>query len=76
VKKSITLEKGESVALFQVGILNQGTIIGFRPLTETAKQWFDDNVHSDGWQWLGGVLWVDQRMARDLIIGLQDAELV
>lgn len=53
-----------------IRIINQGTVTGMRPLSEEAKQWMDDNVHSEGWQWLGKTLWVDHRYVDNLIDGM------
>jgi hypothetical protein len=60
----------------QVDIIDQGTLVGFSPRTEEAKQWFADNVASEGWQWMGSTLWVDHRMAGPLIDGLAGEGLV
>jgi hypothetical protein len=48
---------------------DEGTLTGFEPVTEAAQEWFDENVQSEGWQWLGGILWVDHRFANALIEG-------
>jgi len=48
-------------------IADQGTIFLIRPLNEAARQWLDENVVSEPWQWLGGALCVDIRCARNLI---------
>lgn len=53
-----------------VRIIPQGTLIGFMPVSEAAKQWFEHNVQSDDWQWLGSVLWVEHRPAEELAIEL------
>jgi hypothetical protein len=53
-----------------IRIINQGTMTGVLPLTEQASQWVDDNVQSEGWQWLGKILWVDHRMVDALIDGM------
>ena len=59
-----------------VTLLDQGSLIGFKPISDAAQEWFADNVHSEDWQWFGEVLWVDQRLARDLIAGIIDAGLL
>jgi hypothetical protein len=56
-----------------IRVINDGTLIGFRMLTEAARNWVDDNVQSEGWQWLGTTLYVDHRMAGGLIDGMIDA---
>jgi hypothetical protein len=58
-----------------VVISDEGTIVTFTPLTDEARDWFDDNVHSESWQWLGRALGVDHRLASDLVAGIADAGL-
>ncbi|MBV9587700.1 MAG: hypothetical protein JO213_22710 [Alphaproteobacteria bacterium] len=48
-------------------IADHGTIICVRPLNDAARQWLDENVVSEPWQWVEGALCVETRMARDLI---------
>ena len=54
-------------------VMNHGSIVAIRPLTEAALQWLDDNVAAEGWQWLGcgGSLCVDHRYAAPLIEGIE-----
>jgi len=56
-------------------IRNEGTAWMFNPLTPAAKQWFDENVESEPWQWLGTSLVVDHGMAAGLVQGILDAGL-
>ena len=51
------------------------TIDFFTPNSEAAAKWFDENVESDSWQWIGNSLAVEQRYAQDLAHGLLDAGL-
>jgi hypothetical protein len=44
-----------------------------RPLNEAARQWLDENVVSEPWQWVHGALCVEARFARDLIIEIAAA---
>lgn len=50
-------------------IRDEGTVVVFRPVSDAARQWIDDNVISEGWQWLGGTLAVDHRYADSIIQG-------
>ncbi len=60
-----------------VFIRDKGTLVGFTPATEAATAWFNDSVESEAYQWLGGTLYVDQRLAVDLILGiLNDTDLI
>ena len=51
---------------------DQGSLIGFQPITEQAQDWFRLNVETEDWQWLGSILWVDHRLARDLMQAIID----
>jgi hypothetical protein len=59
-----------------VSITDHGSVVGFTPLTPEAKTWFDKNVASEGWQWMGSTLYVDHRMADDLAAGLENEGMV
>jgi hypothetical protein len=54
-------------------ITDQGTIFLIRPLNEAARQWLDENVVSEPWQWVQGALCVDARFARDLLNEIDEA---
>jgi hypothetical protein len=57
-------------------ITDQGTIILIRPLNAAARQWLDENVVAEPWQWVQGALCVEVRFARDLIIEIEQAGFV
>jgi hypothetical protein len=44
-----------------------------RPLNEAARQWLDENVVAEPWQWVQGALCVEARFARDLLIEIEQA---
>ena len=52
-------------------VIDHGSIVAIRPLTDQALQWLDDNVAAEAWQWLGGSLCVDRRYAAPLIAGIE-----
>jgi hypothetical protein len=54
-------------------IADQGSIISIRPLNQAPRQWLDENVVSEPWQWIQGSLCVEARFARDLIIEIEEA---
>jgi len=54
-------------------IADHGTIILIRPLNEAARQWLDENVVAEPWQWLDGALCADHRLARDLVDEIETA---
>jgi hypothetical protein len=55
---------------------NQGSIILLLPLTSAGQRWIDENVSTESWQWLGGALTVDWRMAEELAALMQEEGLV
>lgn len=58
-----------------IRVRDEGTVVGFQPVTEAGRGWIDDNVVSEGWQWMGDTLWVDNRVAADLLRAVLDAGL-
>ena len=57
-------------------IADRGTVFLIRPLHEAARQWLDENVVAEPWQWLDGALVADHRLARDLITEIEAAGFV
>lgn len=53
-----------------VAVSNHGTVFLFALLTDRAREWVDENVQAEGWQFFGGSLAVEPRMARDLAQGM------
>lgn len=50
-----------------------GSMVSFSPMTEKARKACREGViASEPWQWQGGSLMVDHRMAGDLIENLQN----
>lgn len=43
-------------------IFDQGSLVMVEPVTDAAKEWVDENVQLEGWQWLGPAFGVDHRM--------------
>ena len=44
-----------------------GTVVLVTPLTAKAKQWVDENVYTEPWQWLGGGFACEPRLAEGLL---------
>lgn len=42
--------------------INAGTIYQICPKTKKALKWMQENLQTDGWQWLGKTLCVDHRI--------------
>ena len=54
----------------------RGTITMLYPLTEACREWIDENVGAEGWQWFGSGLAVEPRYLDNLLAGLHDAGFV
>jgi len=50
-----------------VKVINQGSLIGIMPRNRRADTWLEECCSSEPWQWLGNVLYIDARMAGDVI---------
>lgn len=55
---------------------NEGTVFLFNPLTPAAREWIDENVATEPYQWFGTTLVVEHRYAWGLAEGMKDAGLV
>lgn len=53
-----------------IRLTHQGSVIGFEPISENARKWFNDHVRSECWQWLGPILFVDHRIAEVIALAL------
>lgn len=42
-------------------------MIGIVSTGPKSKAWIEEHVQSEGWQWLGGVLWGDWRMMETIV---------
>jgi hypothetical protein len=57
-------------------VRNDGTVFVFCPLTDRAKDWLEENVEIEPWQWFGSAFVVEHRYAWGLGQGMKDAGLV
>ena len=51
---------------------NFGSVVSLTPMTPAARQWINENCHTEPWQWLRATLNIDSRFAADLIQGMVD----
>jgi hypothetical protein len=51
-------------------LTNHGTIFTIEPVTQQAKDWFDENVPTEGWQWMGSACSVEPRCIEPLVEGI------
>ena len=56
-----------------VKVEDHGSVILLTPLTAEAREWFEQNIHSEGWQWFGGSLAAEPRYVADVVEGLNNA---
>ena len=60
-----------------VTVVNQGSVFAFYLNTQEAKDWVEENVQTEGYQWLGdGMFAVEWRYAAALARGMQEDGLV
>jgi hypothetical protein len=59
-----------------VVVENHGTIFLFRPLSDSAREWIEENVSREGFHPDWPTLVVERRYAPDLAAGMVDARLV
>lgn len=52
-------------------VQTQGTVFLFTPENAAEKAFFDEEVITEEWQWLGGTCAVDQHFATLLILACQ-----
>lgn len=58
-----------------IEVQNHGSIVSLTPLTDAGRDWIDENVASEDWQWMGGSLNIEPRYAGELLYGAQEAGL-
>lgn len=56
-----------------VTVSNHGSIMMFEVNTEAAREWFEENVPTESWQWMGHSLAVEPRYAENLVAGIVEA---
>ncbi len=57
-------------------VRDEGSVVLITPLSKLAREWTEDNVHLEAWQWLGGGFAVEHGFADDLLCGIADAGLM
>ncbi len=60
-----------------VSVTNTGSVMLFSLLTRKAAKWVEENVYTEGWQWMGkSAFAVDCRYAPDLASGMSGDGLI
>lgn len=44
-----------------------GSVLGLTPLSQSAKDFVEDHVEVEAWQWMGEAFWSDHRMMRTFV---------
>ena len=52
-----------------------GSLCMVIPLSDSSRQWVQQNVLTESWQWLGSSFCVEHRYIEHLIEGMQEAGL-
>lgn len=53
-----------------------GSLVLFTPANERAREWTDENMSVESWQWQGSAFAVERRYAGNLIEGIEDSGFV
>jgi hypothetical protein len=51
-------------------IINHGSIVTFKPLTEEAEAWCEEKLVGDDVMWFGGAVVVEPRYAEPIMEGI------
>lgn len=57
---------------FDFDLANSGSLVGLTPLSPAAREWMQENVSAESWQYMGATLWIDGRMAEAIVEGIQN----
>lgn len=69
-------KKREMKKPVDVTIARSGSMIGLTGMTPAGRNWIEANVESEGWQWMGATLWIEMRLAVDIVQGMIEATLI
>lgn len=58
-----------------VEVLDHGSVVMIAPRTAAAREWVEENVQLEGWQWMGGAFACEPRCVDGLVAGMEDAGL-
>lgn len=46
------------------------------PFTAAAREWVDENLELESWQWIGGRIAVEPRCVEAIVDGMEEAGLI
>jgi hypothetical protein len=53
-------------------VTDEGTVVLITPVSDRARQWVDENLSIEPWQWLGDGFGVEHRYANDIIEAISE----
>lgn len=56
---------------FDVIATSHGSIVAVCPVTPAAKEWVEEHVALESWQWMGNMFAVEPRYLEDLLMGME-----
>ena len=69
------MRKSRKKSTVDIEIRNHGSIALIVPLTDLARQWIDENIHAESWQWWGDGLACEPRYIETIVDGMMDSGL-
>jgi hypothetical protein len=64
------------MAKLDITVDDHGSIFMFTPISKLAREWVEEHLRLEGWQWLGASFAVEHRFARSLAEGMAEDGLV
>jgi hypothetical protein len=58
-----------------VNVDRHGTVASITPLTQRAREWVEENVKTEGWQWQGPTFTVESAYVDEIVAGMTQAGL-
>lgn len=65
----------QTESAFDFRVENHGSVCLVFPLSEQARDWVENHVPLEGWQWFGGGFAVEPRYLHDLVDGMREEGL-
>ena len=59
------------MAKLDIHVDGGGTIYMVTPITQLAKEWVEQHLSLEGWQWLGSAFAVEHRFIANLVQGMR-----
>ena len=53
-------------------VMDEGTVVFITPVSETARQWVDENLSIEPWMWMGSGFAIEHRCADDILEAMNE----